>query len=250
MINMKLFDTRPRRYLIRSKLIEFFKYEAIQPGTKLPSEKELSQLLEVSRLTLREALHILEEERIVRAEHGSGWYLMSSIEKMEPDISRLLSVTEMFANSGLELETRVLTSETITLNEYYDKLNLRKGEKVVAIKRIRSVKKDPYIYSIDYIPQKTLGEDLAPEMFSGSLLEKLEKEFGIRLEYSLAKILVVEKENFESQEESLQNVSSWLLLEQVNYDQNGIPIIYSRDYHRSDKIQFFVRRYRSSSQQS
>jgi DNA-binding GntR family transcriptional regulator len=36
-----------------------------------------------------------------------------------------------------------------------------------------------------------------------------------------------------------------LLLEQINYDQVGTPIIYSKDYHRSDKVQFYARRYRS-----
>lgn len=235
--------------MIRNKLIEYFDAERIQPGSKLPSEKELSQLLEVSRLSLREALHILEEERIVRAEHGSGWYLMSKTENLEPDISRLHSVTEMFTIYGLELFTKVLSVKTVTLEVVQEKLNLGKNAKVVAIERVRYLKKEPYIYSIDFIPQKALIKEITPEMVSGSLLKVLEDEFGIILEYSLAKIKVVEREQFECKEEQLQSISSWLLLEQVNYIQNGEPMIYSRDYNRSDKLQFFVRRYRSLSRE-
>jgi DNA-binding GntR family transcriptional regulator len=38
--------------------------------------------------------------------------------------------------------------------------------------------------------------------------------------------------------------STWILFEQVNYDQYGEPIIYSKDYHRGDAITFRVSRYR------
>ena len=38
----------------------------------------------------------------------------------------------------------------------------------------------------------------------------------------------------------------WILLEQVNYDQQGRAVIYSKDYHHSEYITFHVLRYRSS----
>jgi GntR family transcriptional regulator len=156
----------------------------------------------------------------------------------------------MFTSYGLELSTRVLSLKTITLDGNHEKLNLSRQDKVVAIERIRSLKKEPYIYSIDYIPRSALKKEITHEMVEGSLLRILEEEFDIVLEYSLAKIQVVEREQFESREESLQDISSWLLLEQVNFNQNGEPIIYSRDYNRSDKLQFFVRRYRSLSREA
>jgi DNA-binding GntR family transcriptional regulator len=35
-----------------------------------------------------------------------------------------------------------------------------------------------------------------------------------------------------------------VLFEQVNYTAEGEPIIFSRDYHRSDYIKFHINRYR------
>lgn len=43
-----------------------------RPGTSLPGERELSETLGVSRLTLRSALAHLEAEGLVRPLHGSG----------------------------------------------------------------------------------------------------------------------------------------------------------------------------------
>jgi DNA-binding GntR family transcriptional regulator len=36
----------------------------------------------------------------------------------------------------------------------------------------------------------------------------------------------------------------WILMEQVNYDSAGVPVIYSKDYHRGDSIAFYINRNR------
>jgi GntR family transcriptional regulator len=243
---MKISDNPPRRYLIRKDLVEYFKNSNIQPETKLPTENEMLQQFNVSRLSLREALHLLEEERIVRAIHGKGWYFIALPSNLEADISRVQSVTEMFSSTGLNLKTKLLSFEFQTLENDWEAMQLNKGDSLVVIERIRLSNNEPFIYSIDSIPNKYLKGRLTPTMAQGSLLKTLEDEFGLVLESSYATVRVAEKENFVDKDQSLKDISSWLLLEQINYDQVGIPIIYSKDYHRSDKVQFYVRRYRSS----
>jgi molybdopterin/thiamine biosynthesis adenylyltransferase len=46
----------------------------LKPGDQLPSERELIQLLEVSRATLREALKAMEENNLIEARAGVGWF--------------------------------------------------------------------------------------------------------------------------------------------------------------------------------
>ena len=237
-------DNQPRRFQIRRKLIELIKEQKINPGDKLPAEKELMDILNVSRLSLREALHILEEERIVRVIHGRGWFLMAPPKTLESDISELFSVTEMFANSGLDLVTKVISLKIFTPDSFREELNLKKNEKVVSIERVRLSEEEPYIYSIDILPRKVFFREPKIEDFQGSILQSLEVNFGHRVEYTDARIRVVEQRDFESNDPIFKDITSWLMMEQVNYDQEGVPIIYSKDYHRSDKIHFYARRYR------
>jgi GntR family transcriptional repressor for pyruvate dehydrogenase complex len=49
--------------------------QKIQPGERLPSERELAELLAVSRVTVRQALKVLEDIGKVEILHGSGTYL-------------------------------------------------------------------------------------------------------------------------------------------------------------------------------
>lgn len=237
-------DNQPKRFQIRKRIIELIKEQNLKPGDKLPAEKDLMDLLNVSRLSLREALHILEEEHVVRVIHGLGWYLMSPSRTLETDISALFSVTDMFAYSGLELQTRVLSLKIVDLDDIREELGLKKKERIVAIERVRMCENMPYIYSIDYVPEKLFSREPKVEDFEGSILIAMEKTFRHRIEYTDARIQVVEQKDFESKDPIFTEITSWLMMEQVNYDLNGNPIIYSRDYHRSDKIKFYTRRFR------
>jgi GntR family transcriptional repressor for pyruvate dehydrogenase complex len=49
---------------------------SLEPGTKLPSERELAQVLKVSRVSLREAMHELEAKRVIDRKPGRGTIVM------------------------------------------------------------------------------------------------------------------------------------------------------------------------------
>jgi GntR family transcriptional regulator len=150
----------------------------------------------------------------------------------------------MFANSGLDLVTKVMSMDYIDPEPFREELSLKKREKVMSIERVRLSEGEPYIYSVDIVPEKFFSRKPCVEDFQGSILESLEINFGHRIEYTDARIRVIEKKDFESKDPIFASITSWLMMEQVNYDQNGIPVIYSRDYHRSDKVHFYARRYR------
>lgn len=47
----------------------------LRQGAKLPSERELAEMLGISRPKLREALHVLEERGLVTTKHGEGTFV-------------------------------------------------------------------------------------------------------------------------------------------------------------------------------
>ncbi len=57
------------------QLIAYIKEAGLTPGSKLPTEAELSEKLSVGRNTVREALRILLSRNIVETRQGSGTYL-------------------------------------------------------------------------------------------------------------------------------------------------------------------------------
>src|SRR5208337_926125 len=67
--------------LIVQKLLELIRIRSLKSGDKLPSERGLSELMKVSRPSLREALKSLEMMSIIRIRQGSGAF----VNKLEPE---------------------------------------------------------------------------------------------------------------------------------------------------------------------
>jgi GntR family transcriptional regulator, transcriptional repressor for pyruvate dehydrogenase complex len=60
---------------VLERIQAFIVDQDIQPGQRLPSERELAELLAVSRVTVRQALKVLEDIGKIEIVHGSGTYL-------------------------------------------------------------------------------------------------------------------------------------------------------------------------------
>ena len=75
-----MFETLPRNAIseeIVSKLLALLKEKKLQPGERLPPERELAERLQVSRPSLREALRALSIMHVVEIRQGSGTYISS-----------------------------------------------------------------------------------------------------------------------------------------------------------------------------
>ncbi len=80
---------------IAMQLIEIIDVQRLNPGDRLPPERQLAELLEVSRPSLREALHILQAQGLVQIRHGQGTFVQ------EPKVAQELRASLMATTHGL-----------------------------------------------------------------------------------------------------------------------------------------------------
>lgn len=81
--------------------------ENYRPGSKLPNELKLAERFEVSRSTVRQAIKILAERKLVYVERGSGTY----VAELNVDLSDPLGLSTVYDKSKLMkdlLEFRLL----------------------------------------------------------------------------------------------------------------------------------------------
>jgi DNA-binding GntR family transcriptional regulator len=60
---------------IAARLRAFIRTGRWQPGQRLPAERALCDQFKLSRITIRQALGLLESERLLKRRHGSGTYV-------------------------------------------------------------------------------------------------------------------------------------------------------------------------------
>ena len=60
-------------------VLELIQNGNLKIGSELPSERQLTNILELSRNSVREGLRSLEDMGIIKSLHGSGNYISGSI---------------------------------------------------------------------------------------------------------------------------------------------------------------------------
>ena len=236
----------PLRYQIRDELLELFSKLKFKTGDKLPTEQDLGEMLNASRSTLREGLHLLEEERVILTKHGTGRFLLHPVTDFKIEMTRLQSVTEQLATFGIQGEIEVLDVSRLPSDGHISKhLQIDIGTPVIAIERLRKADNVPIIYSLDLLPESKLPSPTSRKDFEGSLFNFLEDKCKVFIDHSYSMIRTPSHNEMMNKYLISEPEIQWILLEQVSCISSGEPYIYSHDYHNGDVITFHLRRFRN-----
>lgn len=121
------------------------------PGTQIPNEDRLCEMLGISRITLRHALRNLEEAGMLRREHGRGTFVRSAT--MVAGVRGLTSFTDEMQTLALSPGTRLLAARVIAAgDEIAEALELADGEPVVQLRRLRLGNGQPIGIQTTHLP--------------------------------------------------------------------------------------------------
>ena len=74
-ISMKPIEKKSLYLKISDAIYRYIQMNNLQPGDKLPSERDMSSMLQTSRNSVREALRILEDRGLIYVKTGSGVFI-------------------------------------------------------------------------------------------------------------------------------------------------------------------------------
>jgi GntR family transcriptional regulator len=165
-------------YQIEENLKSLYKSGRLRPGIMLPSEWELSDIYQVSRLTVRQALKELEGQGLIKRKPGIGTFVSS------PTSTNLypskLGFSQKIRNMGKEPSSKTIGLQRITGNEEVcEKLNLPAGSEVIELVRIRYADKEPIMLETAYLSAKMFPKLTETSLGEGSLYDYLTKEYNI-----------------------------------------------------------------------
>jgi GntR family transcriptional regulator len=213
------------------------------PGSQLPPEMELLQMMGISRTTLREALRILEEQRFIRKRRGLGTFVMERA--IVKDMSQNFGITEMISQAGYTPGTRDFKIHIEEASKSLaERLGIPEAARTVVIERVRTANNIPIVWTRDIMPQDLLGSwtPATADLEGVSLYECLERFASIRIVSGIASFSPVQANREIAEKLSIPRTSLLLLIEQVDHDQQERPILYSAEYHLTDKFNFIIHR--------
>lgn len=236
-------DNRPLYLLVIDKIKQDIEQGVYKSGTKLPSEYELAKNLGVSRVTLREALRMLEDENLVMRKHGIGTFV-NIPPLFTSGIEELYSITQMINKNKQKAGTIFVNSGFKNVsNTDIKTFKLDNSDRVLRIERIRTADEEPVVYCIDKIPENILPKDFNFKE-DGSLFKSLEKQANINITYAISDIEPLGYHEKISPLLLSPPGTSLLILKQSHFDEKERLVLYSINYFRADKFRFQVVRKR------
>jgi GntR family transcriptional regulator len=204
----------------------------IAPEDALPPERDLAEMLGVSRITVRKAIDELAEEGLLVRKQGSGTFVSNRVEK---NFAKLTSFSEDMRARGREPRSVWLTKAAGTVTPE-ESLTLRSspGTPVFRFHRIRYADDAPM--AIEYA---TVLANCLPSVdaVQSSLYEALE-ETGNRPVRALQRLRAVLFTAEQAKLLKAQERDAGLLVARVGYLKDGRAVEFSQSYYRGDIYDF------------
>jgi GntR family transcriptional regulator len=222
------FDRTPKYLQIARNLELLIREKRWCADEALMPERQLAEVLGVSRVTMRGALTVLETRGRIDRRTGSGTYLRA-LHSVAPPAQQLSdgNTTKSAADSHYVWLLRELG---VTGASECSALALAPGSQIARLRRLHYKNAIPISIEFSRVPARILNEPMRVE---SSLYETLGEQghFVFRALQKFSAVLA------EKEHAKLLNVDvrfPLLLISRIGYDRNGCAIEFSETFFRSD----------------
>lgn len=199
------------------------------PGDVLPSEGEIEKQYGVSRITVRKAIEELSREGIVVKKQGKGTFVQE--EKILYDANIIGSLTQRLEKQNHILKTK--TIEYITITEAHHAKELLQCDKLLCIKRYRTLDNKPFAIMLNYI-DITKVPNLEKTFNIESLYTFYKEQYNIKFYYAEETVEAKSATKEHSKHLGVSASFPLLSLQRLSYDKKHKPTEYSDIVIRSD----------------
>lgn len=214
---------------IESHIKNLIQSKTLKQGELIPSEKQLSEEFNVTRMTVRSALNNLVKDGYITRQRGVGSIVLAN--KVYDNISAVSGFTKEMENKGYKVSNILEELNVIEADEeLMNKLNLTEKENVWEIKRIRLANDKKISYMETYMPVK-LFPNLKKSHCEGSLYNYVEEVCGYKIAISEREVSSVLANDELANLLDLTKPEALLYISQVCKLHNSDVFEYSHTYH-------------------
>ena len=225
--------TRPmtKQAEVRERVREMI--DGLELGAAIPSERQLSVELGVSRLTVRAALDELVREGHLSRRRGSGTFVT------EPKIAQELTMTSFtddMIRRGLAPASRTLELRVVPAGARLGQmLHVSPGERIVAAKRLRLADGETMAIEELHVRESLVPGLTATDLEDHSFYALLRERYGIVIDGGIQTIEPTVTNEEESAALGVPLHSPAFLFERITRDGGGEIVEYVRSIYRGDR---------------
>ncbi|AMQ07879.1 GntR family transcriptional regulator [Sporosarcina psychrophila] len=211
-----------------------------QVGDSIPTEKELSEVYEISRTTVRQAITELVQEGLLYREKSKGTFVRAP--KISQSFAQALgSFNDQIRDLGMTPTTEVLNLEVVEASkEVIEHLKLQPNEKVIYIHRRRFADNEPIVMVKTYLPYEKCKNVLKHNFVEESLYPVLSMNKETKINKIKRFIEAVEAIEYDMENLHLEKGRAVQKFISIGFNIKDEPIEYTIARYRGDKNRFEI----------
>ncbi|WP_246202508.1 GntR family transcriptional regulator [Virgibacillus doumboii] len=209
-----------------------------QVDEKLPSERELCELHDLSRITVRQTLQELEREGHIYKLHGKGTFV--SPKSYNQNLVKLYSFTEEMKEMGKTPATQVLSFREIALDERLaNKMDLTPLDEAFQVVRLRLADDEPLMYETSYLPKKTFPHLTEKDLDERPMYDVFSQDYQVGVTKAVERFSATSVRKQEAVQLGMTADQPAMLIKRFAYHNDEL-IEYTISVARGDKFDYTV----------
>lgn len=213
--------------------------QQVHEGDPIPTEREIGDRFQVSRITVRRAINELVREGYLITQRGKGTFVTRP--KIERKITPMQSFSAAMSDTGHRPSSKLLSLRQERASQAIaDLLHVEPDSWLWVVERLRLADNDPVALSLIYLhlpPELVLTREMLEQ--AGSLWAILEQA-GVELVRSDEAIQAVAADDQQADLLEVEPKAPLLLIEGTVYTADGTPLEYHRIFNRGDMYTYRV----------
>ncbi|MYL40763.1 UTRA domain-containing protein [Virgibacillus massiliensis] len=219
-------------------LIKQIDEQTYQEHEKLPSERELCAMYNLSRITVRQALQELEREGYIYKLHGKGTFVSAST--FNQHLVKLYSFTEEMRKLGKTPSTRVLSFKEIAVEDRLaEKMNVQPLDEVYQVVRLRLADDEALMYETSYLPKKIFPYLTKEQLMRAPMYDVFSRDYQVVVTRALEKFSATSLRETEAGYLEVTAQQPAMLIRRFAYHNEQL-IEYTVSVARGDKFDYTV----------
>lgn len=225
---------KPLYVQIQEFIAELILSGKLKPETKIPSEREYSEELGVSRMTVRRALTELVSEGLLERRHGSGTYVAKP--RVTYEAQELANYLQAMKERNIAVASQLLEfSEVFASRRLAEQLEVEIGHPLYHVIILRLANRIPVLLERSFFPSSRCPNLEEWDLEKNSILDILVKVYGANLSKVSQTIEAVAASETIAKQLRIEQGFPLLMITRIMYnEENGKPVEYSQDFIRSD----------------
>ncbi len=223
---------------VKQGIIESIDNKEYRPNTKIPSEKNLCDTYDVSRITVRKAIKELVEEGILNTYQGKGTFVIN--EKIENELLEVGGFTDFGIDNNRNTKQITISCEVVSSERHCTKLNVPHNSKFLKLLRVMWLDDEPFFIDCSHIPLDTYKDFDKKYRIGDSTYRLLREEYKTNVLKDDKVIHVKMAGSLESKLLECSVGEPLFYIQKLGLDDNNNPVHTSELFCRANRVSLTI----------